>query len=156
MKLYNIGYQQANIENYVASLREANIGIVLDVRENPWSYKKGFSRNDLCEALSNAGIDYLHIRSAGNPLINRKSGLTNEQILVNYQNYLDLHSQCLDELYQIITINLAANKLPCLTCFERLPRQCHRSILIEALRVKYPNLESIDLFVVQTLNKSLW
>ena len=45
LKIYTLGYQGVDVDLYVAKLKEAGVGIVADVRETPWSHKRGFCKN---------------------------------------------------------------------------------------------------------------
>ncbi|MDR1430587.1 MAG: DUF488 domain-containing protein, partial [Propionibacteriaceae bacterium] len=44
---------------------------LVDVRQTPISRKRGLSKTALGAALSEAGIDYIHLRELGNPRDNR-------------------------------------------------------------------------------------
>ena len=37
MRVYTLGYQQISLDEYMETLVEARVGIVLDVRETAWS-----------------------------------------------------------------------------------------------------------------------
>jgi uncharacterized protein (DUF488 family) len=67
LDLYTLGYQGVDVNTYVQRLKAAGAGIVADVRETPWSHKRGFCKNALSSELSKAGIDYIQVKSAGNP-----------------------------------------------------------------------------------------
>ena len=58
LNLYTLGYQRVDVNTYVLKLKSAGVGIVADVRETPWSHKRGFCKNILSSELSKAGIDY--------------------------------------------------------------------------------------------------
>src|SRR6202044_2139648 len=73
LDLYTLGYQGVDVDTYVRTLKEAGVGIVVDVRETPWSHKRGFCKNILSSELSKAGIEYVHVKSAGNPKENRRT-----------------------------------------------------------------------------------
>ena len=65
MVVLTLGYEGIGIQEYVDTLRAHSVGIVIDVRETAWSFKKGFSKAPLAKALASARIDYLHLKSAG-------------------------------------------------------------------------------------------
>ena len=88
VKLYTLGYQGTDVATYVATLKAAGVGVVVDVRETAWSYKRGFCKTALSDELSKAGIEYVHLRSAGNPKVNRRTAETNKQCLQRYRRYL--------------------------------------------------------------------
>ena len=145
MRVFTIGYQGISLPDYVEILSSHGIGIVLDVRETPWSRKPGFSKSQLSRALEGAGIQYQHVRSAGNPSENRKTAESVKDCLQKYRKHLRRHFGCLDELLDLIKVAEASGRPACLTCFEKMPEECHRSILVEALRKVEPRLHSTDL-----------
>ena len=55
----------------VATLREAGVQRLVDVRKFPSSRRRGFSKTALAAALDAAGIEYVHARALGNPKPNR-------------------------------------------------------------------------------------
>ncbi len=52
MHLSTIGYEGKDIQYFIALLKREGITALIDVREKPFSRKKGFSKNKLQEALS--------------------------------------------------------------------------------------------------------
>ena len=55
-ELATIGYEGSAIEDFIATLKLANIEILLDVREIPLSRKKGFSKNALALEIGRAHV----------------------------------------------------------------------------------------------------
>lgn len=134
MLVLTLGYEGISIEEYVASLQAHSVGIVIDVRETAWSFKRGFSKRPLSAALKSAGIEYLHVKSAGNPSKNRRTARSTRECLQRYRRYLGKNPSCLDELIAQIARAHRRGSPACLTCYERLPADCHRSVLLDALR----------------------
>jgi uncharacterized protein (DUF488 family) len=141
MRLVTLGYQDLPLEEYVRALKAQNVGTVIDVRETPWSFKRGFSKAPLRNALKRAGISYVHVKSAGNPSINRKTSRTSAECLSKYRAHLRKNPECLKELKLLIEEADAKGQPACLTCYERMPSNCHRSILVEALCKNIADLE---------------
>ena len=73
MTLFTIGYEGRNIEEYLGLLKKNIVKLVIDVRRNPISRKRGFSKNRMREALSSEGIEYMHFPQLGIESKNRKS-----------------------------------------------------------------------------------
>jgi uncharacterized protein (DUF488 family) len=138
MKIFTLGYQGSSLTTYAAALADAGINIVVDVRETPWSYKPGFSKAPLSNYLGSEGIQYIHVKSAGNPSKNRKTAKNIKECLTRYRDHLALHPECLDELSKLITAAWKRKQKVCLTCFERHAHECHRSILLEELVKRVP------------------
>src|SRR5579859_7766943 len=102
MKIFTLGYQGLNLQQYISLLEAADVEIVVDVRETAWSYKPGFSKSPLREGLNGAGIDYIHLKSAGNPSKNRKTARTTKECLSRYRRHLLSTPACLDELCSLL------------------------------------------------------
>jgi uncharacterized protein (DUF488 family) len=150
MKVYTLGYQGIDITTYVSILKSSRVGVVLDVREKAWSRKRGFSKSALQRALSAAGIEYIHIPSAGNPSENRKSAKNVADCLQRYRQLLRYNPDCLDELLTHIKRAARASRPACLTCYEQLPDQCHRSVIIETLVESAPKLKAVHVSLKMT------
>ena len=84
---WTIGYAGRNAPEFVEVLTAAGVDLVVDVRALPLSRKKGFSKTSLRENLQAAGIEYLHLRSAGNPFRDQKHDV--ERCLGLYGQHLD-------------------------------------------------------------------
>ena len=67
MRVFTIGYEGATQAELIATLRNAGVRQLIDVRAVPLSRKAGFSKNVLRNGLAEAGIDYLHLRGLGTP-----------------------------------------------------------------------------------------
>lgn len=134
LNVYTLGYQGVDVDVYVSKLRAAGVGLVADVRETPWSHKRGFCKNILSSELSKAGIEYVHVKSAGNPKENRRTAPDLAECLRRYRIYLGENPAGVTDLIEIIRAAASRNRTVCLTCFEKDVSDCHRSILVEAVR----------------------
>ena len=140
MKIFTLGYQGLNLETYVATLVAANVGCVLDVREKPWSQRPDFIKSNLRFALEAAGVGYVHVQSAGNPSAIRKAATSVEACLRDYRKHLRANCDGVEELYSFSRLGSERGRPVCLTCYERDPAQCHRSVLLDFLRELEPAL----------------
>jgi len=130
-KIYTIGYEGKDFDEFLKLLQKAKISILIDVRENPNSRKKGFSKRILSEALKKEGIEYKHFAELGTPKDIRKVYQSNGNIdflLDEYRNYLEENPKYIANLLEEIGDNDA-----CLMCFEKLPVHCHRLVIAEYL-----------------------
>jgi uncharacterized protein (DUF488 family) len=134
LELYTLGYQGVDVNTYVQKLKAAGVGIVADVRETPWSHKPGFCKNALSSELSKAGIDYIHVKSAGNPKENRRTAPDLAECLSRYRRYLATNPAGVADLVQVVQAAALENRTVCLTCFEKDVKDCHRSILVSAIK----------------------
>lgn len=128
--IVSAGYQGRTIESFVEALQEAGVSTVADVRLNAISRKSGFSKTRLREALTSAGIDYVHLRSLGNAKENRKpfwDGRLDEGRR-NYRNTLET-AEAKGALRQLGA--LANKQVVALLCFEGDIQSCHRKVIID-------------------------
>src|SRR5712691_3834775 len=134
LNLYTLGFQGVDVDVYVQKLKAAGVGIVADVRETPWSHKRGFCKNLLSTELLKAGIEYVHVRSAGNPKANRRSAPDLAECLRRYKDYLEENPAGVIDLIHVIRTAASCQRTVCLTCFEKDVNDCHRSILVDAMQ----------------------
>ena len=136
-KVLSLGYERRTVEEIIAILSEYRIKRLLDIRESPRSRRKGFSKNALDENLRDAGIKYLHLGYAGNPYRADKQDI--KKCLRLYRAYLKRKPE---------VIELVANEIrktgTAILCYEREYRECHRSVLLEALQDNGHLLEIIN------------
>jgi uncharacterized protein (DUF488 family) len=135
VRIAGIGYQGRTIDEVIERLRSASIATLIDVRELPWSRRAEFAQKRLAERLTQEGIRYVHLRSAGNPRENRKSGAASEEILARYREHLARTPIALDEI-----LAEARSEPAALLCYEADVRECHRSVLLEALSCLHAEL----------------
>jgi len=131
-RVYTIGYEGKNVDEFVDTLVEYGVKRLIDVREHPISRKNGFSKNALKEELALAGIEYTPLTYLGAPKELRRdlrSGLiTFSEFAKLYRNYLEKNLEKLKELEVYVSTKNSA-----LMCFEADWRKCHRSIIAEFL-----------------------
>jgi uncharacterized protein (DUF488 family) len=128
---FTLGYQKLTPESLLRILRRNRIQILIDVRQNPISRKRGFSKTGLEAALRDAGIHYLHFPSLGTPPSIRgyycRTGNI-ELALERYGTYLNSRQDRLKSLMDVVT-----SRTYCLLCLEADAESCHRSVLAEKL-----------------------
>ena len=146
MRIFTLGYQGISLSDYIEALDRAAIDVVIDIRETAWSYKPGFSKAPLSIGLHEAGIRYIHLKSAGNPSKNRKTARNSQECLRRYKQHLLKNPGCLDELSELIEVARREKQRICLTCFEKHATECHRSVLIGELVKRIRHLSPVHLF----------
>ena len=127
--LYTIGYQLRSPAEYFALLNQAGIDVLMDVRDVPWSHKPGFAKAPLSKAAADAGIEYVHAGFAGNPKRLRAKGMSSAELLAAYRGHLNETPQVMKDFMTLVEGYLHQRKRVCLTCYERQPDECHRSVL---------------------------
>lgn len=131
--VWSVGYERfKDSALFAASLREAGVRRLVDVRELPISRRRGYAKTALRETLAAAGIEYVHVRALGNPKPLRdlyKSGRVEEGRRRYQLHLLDERRPALDELLALL------RELPtAIMCVEHDATTCHRSVILDALR----------------------
>jgi uncharacterized protein (DUF488 family) len=130
---FTIGYAGRTVVDFVRLLQEAGVQRVVDVRELPLSRRRGFSKTLLSRSLASGGIEYVHVRSAGNPFRHMTGDI--DTCLASYGSYLDSRPDVVAEVERAINGSRAA-----LLCAEADASQCHRSVIASRLRQSNPDL----------------
>lgn len=128
--LFTIGYERAASQAVIATLLEAGVDCLVDVREAPISRRPDFNKRALEGQLDAAGIDYRHEPRLGapKPLRDRvKSDRDYTRFFEDYGEHLVANEDVLDALTAELT------GVPSLMCYERDHRVCHRSLVADAL-----------------------
>ncbi len=130
--LLTIGYEGCVIDGVLATLKEAGIGLLIDVRAVAASRKPGFSKRQLAAGLDAAGIGYVHLRPLGTPKPGRdavRSGHPERMVPI-----FNAHMETTEaQLALAEAKGLALERRCCLLCFERDHRTCHRTLVAELI-----------------------
>jgi uncharacterized protein (DUF488 family) len=130
--LATIGYESANLADFIATLREAGISRLIDVRELPISRRKGFAKSALSEALTLAGIEYLHLRGLGDPKEGREAARAGN--IAHFRSTFSRHLRTKDAQSDLRSaVSYVAKGGACLMCYERDHTKCHRSIVAKRI-----------------------
>jgi transcriptional regulator with XRE-family HTH domain len=135
--IVSIGYEGRTIEDFVTTLVAHGVGTVADVRLNPISRKPGFSKTKLTNALAEAGIEYRHWKSLGNPKANREPFWTGRAAEGQAMFRGLLRNKQSDEALTELT-QLAGNQVVAVLCFEEDQRNCHRQVVIDEVTGRLP------------------
>lgn len=136
MLVYTIGYEGETIDLWIQRLMAAGITMLVDIREKPLSRKKGFSKSALKKQLEKHNIGYTHYRDLGSPSDIRKQLMQDKDFITffdEYDRHLTDHEDVLDDI-----VNNFKDDRPCLMCFEKNHRQCHRHSVAKRLEKNYP------------------
>lgn len=132
--LATIGYEGRTLENYLNVLLRASVTLLCDVRKNPISRKYGFSKKALAAGCQKMGIRYEHVPDLGITSDKRRnldSQSDYDELFADYEaNSLPKQKPALAKIRQWIR----EGQRVALTCYERLPEQCHRHCVADALR----------------------
>ena len=134
--LFTIGYEKARLADVIATLAEAGVATLIDVRDRPISRRPGFSQRQLEAAIEEAGMRYLSLRALGTPPEGREADRRRdwdrfwaivETRLSSPEAELALHEAGL----------LAQQSASCLLCYEADWRVCHRRRVAELLAERH-------------------
>jgi uncharacterized protein (DUF488 family) len=145
----SIGYEGRSAAELVATLAEAGVGLVVDVRLNPVSRRAGLGRRQLPAALAAAGIDYRHEPALGNPPENRagyhrpgRDGAARATAAGHYRQRLT-RPEAAPALTALLDAASAANSgrgAVAVLCVEAETGRCHRHEILCHLRGLQPDL----------------
>ena len=131
MHIFTIGYEATTMGEFLAALSEAGVKRVIDVRALPLSRRPGFSKSPLKAALTEAGIDYVHLKALGTPADGRQAARAGRQ-----EDLQRIYAAQLDMPEAIVAAEqmreLVVEKPSALLCYEREPAECHRSLLLDS------------------------
>ncbi len=131
--LSTIGYEGRSLEAYLNALLQAGATLLCDVRLNPLSRKYGFSKRTLATACETVGIRYEHLPQLGIASEKRRNLETQadrDALFADYERHtLPRQQAALGEIRAWVR----SGERVALTCYERLPEQCHRHCVAEAL-----------------------
>ena len=138
--LFTIGYEGFSLESYLRQLISNDVHVLCDVRKNAFSMKYGFSKAILQKACEGVGIKYIHIPELGIDSELRQTLKTQNDYDVLFERYeqttlLNNWKYLLrvrEIIYQYGRVSL--------TCFEKDPKQCHRTRIARAL-MRLPNID---------------
>jgi uncharacterized protein (DUF488 family) len=125
--IITIGYEGQSIDEFMMKLIQEKIQVLVDVRNNPWSMKYGFTGKSLAILCEKMGIEYLGLPEVGIPGELRKNLETKEDYQALFKRYRKFISKKEKELDMLL--ELGKRKKIALMCFEKEPGMCHRGVL---------------------------
>lgn len=131
--LFSIGYEGITIDTYLKKLTENNIKLLIDVRKNPVSMKRGFSKNELKKYVELIGVRYIHIPELGIDGNKRKELNSKEDYIKLFDDYKENTLPSRKNYLDFIYSQIKEHKRVVLTCFENDHTFCHRNKVVEAL-----------------------
>lgn len=131
-RLYTIGYEGRDLPTFLDCLAASGVECVLDVRENPFSRKPGFSKKPLSQALEARGIQYVHLKELGTPRPLRaavKSDGDYGRFFQAMQEYLATQEEAIERACSHVR-----RMVCCLVCYEESADTCHRKVVAQIIR----------------------
>ena len=145
-----IGYQAATIGSFLDALREAEVGVLADIRAVASSRRPGFSKSRLAANLAEAGIEYVHLRGLGTPAEGRAAARAGRHAKMREVFQAHLATAGAQAELQALAELVRGGRRVCLLCFEADPAHCHRSLVAAALGALIP-IRVVHLMPVDSL-----
>jgi uncharacterized protein (DUF488 family) len=134
--LFTIGYEKAVLRDVLATLAQAGVATLLDVRDQPISRRPGFSKRQLTAAVEDVGMRYVHLQALGTPPEGRLAGRRRE-----WDRFWGIVEEKLArpeaELALEEAAEIAAAAPSCLLCYEAAWQSCHRRRVAELLSQRH-------------------
>lgn len=126
-----VGYEGKAADTFIRELVASGTQLLVDVRLNPISRKRGFSKRALAAALADAGISYCHAPQLGNPVWNRPGFAgTPQEVRAARERFGGMlaNEEAGAALRQIA--DSAACGVVAVMCVEADDRSCHRYVIL--------------------------
>ena len=146
-----LGHATRPIGDFLALLKEHDVGLVADVRTVPRSRANPqFSREALATSLEEAGIRYAHLPALGGLRRPRPDSPNGGWNNASFRGYAD-HMQTPEFARGIEELLALADELGAtgegrrvaLVCAEMVPWRCHRSLVADALLARGHAVEEL-------------
>ena len=133
--VFGAGYEGRTQGSLIAALLADDVQILIDVRFTPISRRPGLSKTKLGQALDDADIEYLHLKTLGNPKDNRDgfadlTGLAGRRSRTRFRKLLQAGAA--PAALETVT-DLAETHRVALLCFEADERTCHRAVVLDEI-----------------------
>ena len=150
MRIFTVGYEACDITEFCERLRSHGIELIADLRKNPVSRKKGFSKRKLAENLQDFKIEYLHFGGLGVPTEWRKQAkeeiITRKKMFQDYvRKVIPAHKIEIEQIRKLMKRQKIA-----LLCYEADASDCHRSFVAQKLLQLEKTLKIKNLSVKET------
>lgn len=135
--LTGIGYQGHDLDSFLARLSAEGVSLLVDVRLNPVSRKRGFSKRALAAALDSVGIGYEHARPLGNPKDNRAGfGGGPDELQAAQQRFSERLDEPAAREWIANIASWSTERKVALLCFEADQERCHRNVVAAAVETE--------------------
>jgi len=135
MHVFTVGHGVRPLEELVATLQEARLGTLVDVRRFPGSRRNPqFNQVPLADALAEAGIAYRHAVELGG----RRSGEPGEDDFgcIRVAAFRSYAARMRSKEWQAALAAELAGPTPCFMCAETVWWRCHRRLIAELLTAR--------------------
>jgi uncharacterized protein (DUF488 family) len=137
-EITTIGYEGTNVADFLQTLRDARVELLVDVRAVASSRRPGFAKTRLAANLQEAGIEYLHLRGLGTPSDGRAAARAGRHGEMRDIFLAQLRTDVAQADLDVVEGIVRAGRRIALLCFEADPSHCHRSMVADALAERLP------------------
>lgn len=142
-RIYSVGYEGFEVTALAKRLSQAGVSVLVDVRLNAVSRRRGFSKKALQAVMAEAGIEYVHEPELGNPQDNRDSFRSGDGIEGRRRMRVMLSNGSGPALQRLVS--LARSERVAVLCVERNRRQCHRDVISDMVSEVAPSVEVVQI-----------
>ena len=130
MRVWTIGHGTRTVDELLATLHEAGVETLIDVRRFPGSRRNPqFGQEALAADVESAGIAYLHAPDLGG----RRSSVPGEDRFpcLRVQAFRSYAAWMSSSEWQQAFADALGRANPCFMCAETLPWRCHRRLIAD-------------------------
>lgn len=137
-QIFTIGHSTRPLKEFLALLKEHEITCLVDVRTVPRSrHNPQFNRETLSGKLPKAGIRYSHMPGLGGLRHTKTNSINTAWRNASFRGFAD-YMQTREFVKNLQPLmRLSRRKRVAIMCAEAVPWRCHRSLIADALLVRW-------------------
>jgi uncharacterized protein (DUF488 family) len=152
--LLTIGHSNRTAEEFTEMLSAHEVKLLIDVRAFPKSrYNPHFNSGALAEILTAAGIEYRHMPELGGMRKAKRDSTNTAWRNDTFRGYADYMQKPEFEAALSGLMQRAMESRAAIMCAEANPRNCHRSLIADALTARGFEVEHILSLTVREPHK---
>lgn len=137
IQVWTIGHSTRSIDDFIEALASEDITALIDVRSFPSSKRlPHFNQRELSDALSGAGIEYVHIPELGGRRTARKDSHNTAWQNPGFRGYADYMETDAFRAGIERLLEAARVRRTAIMCAEAVWWRCHRSLISDYLKAK--------------------
>lgn len=130
--IMTIGYERRSGEDLIASLRDAGVDYLADIRDKPFSRRPDFRASSLQARCEDAGIEYGPWPTLGSTESQRDELHATGDLAKFHRVFRTYAVKSLQEPIDQLA-DLATKRQVALFCYERAHDECHRSVIADLI-----------------------
>ncbi|MBI1367946.1 MAG: DUF488 family protein [Planctomycetes bacterium] len=130
--VYTVGYEGRDGDDLISRLQDAGVGVLVDIREKPFSRKPDFRRTALQVRCEDAGIRYESWTRLGSTEHQRDMLKSTGDIREFMRRFRDFAKRGREDELDALA-KLAVAESIALLCYERCHEDCHRCVVADMI-----------------------